>query len=30
MEFDSVMKAAVVSHFDIGFDDDEEEDEDWE
>tara|TARA_A100001391_G_scaffold205176_1_gene203965 strand:- start:1445 stop:1678 length:234 start_codon:yes stop_codon:yes gene_type:complete len=28
-EFDSVMKAAIVSHFDIGLDEDED-DEDWE
>jgi hypothetical protein len=27
-EFDSVMKAALISHFDIGLED--EEDEDWE
>jgi|TARA_R110001592_G_scaffold77955_6_gene234282 hypothetical protein len=27
-EFDTVMKAALVSHFDIGLD--EEEDEDWD
>ena len=28
-EFDTVMKAAIVSHFDIGLDDGED-DEDWE
>ena len=28
-EFDSVMKAALISHFDIGLEDDEE-DEDWD
>jgi len=28
-EFDSVMKAAIVSHFDIGFDE-EEDQEDWD
>mgnify|MGYP000448135673 CR=1 FL=1 len=27
-EFDTVMKAALVSHFDIGID--EEDDEDWD
>jgi hypothetical protein len=27
--FDSVMKAAIVSHFDIGLEDDEDE-EDWD
>ena len=27
-EFDSVMKAAIISHFDIGLDDDE--DDDWD
>jgi hypothetical protein len=27
-EFDSVMKAALISHFDIGLEDDE--DEDWD
>tara|TARA_X000000368_G_C22664780_1_gene551247 strand:+ start:345 stop:578 length:234 start_codon:yes stop_codon:yes gene_type:complete len=29
MEFDSIMKAAIVSHFDIGIEEDEE-DEDWD
>ena len=28
-EFDTVMKAAIVSHFDIGFDE-EEDIEDWD
>ena len=28
-EFDTVMKAALVSHFDIGLDD-EDDDEDWD
>jgi hypothetical protein len=28
-EFDSVMKAAIVSHFDIGFDEEEDVD-DWD
>ena len=28
-DFDKVMQAAIVSHFDIGFED-ENEDEDWE
>ena len=28
-EFDTVMKAALVSHFDIGIDD-EDDDEDWD
>ena len=28
-EFDSVMKAAIVSHFDIGFDEEEDQD-DWD
>jgi hypothetical protein len=28
-EFDSVMKAALISHFDIGLDDDDDE-EDWD
>tara|TARA_B100001559_G_C16337572_1_gene546453 strand:+ start:330 stop:560 length:231 start_codon:yes stop_codon:yes gene_type:complete len=27
-EFDSIMKAALISHFDIGLEDDE--DEDWD
>jgi hypothetical protein len=27
-EFDSIMKAALISHFDIGLD--EDEDEDWD
>ena len=29
MEFDSIMKAAIVSHFDIGIEEDEE-DVDWD
>jgi hypothetical protein len=29
MEFDSVMKAALVSHFDL-LEDNDDEDEDWE
>jgi hypothetical protein len=29
MEFDSIMTAAIVSHFDIGIEEDEE-DEDWD
>jgi hypothetical protein len=29
MEFDSIMKAAIVSHFDIGIEEDEEV-EDWD
>ena len=28
-DFDKVMQAAIVSHFDIGFDD-EDEDDDWD
>lgn len=28
MEFDSVMKAAIVTHFDIGLEDEDDED-DW-
>ena len=29
-EFDSVMKAAIISHFDIGFDDNDDDDDDWD
>jgi hypothetical protein len=30
MEFDSVMKAAIVTHFDIGLEDnDDDDDDDW-
>jgi hypothetical protein len=28
--FDSVMKAALMSHLDLGYEDDEEDDEDWD
>ena len=29
MKFDSVMKAAIVTHFDIGLDDNDDEEDDW-
>ena len=28
--FDSVMKAALVSHYEFGLDDDEDDEDDWE